>query len=262
MAAALMARVAESASARVTSVFIDTVSGYDELSTCAEEVLSTIWLRGQGRGDELHVLLHGFELRNELDDHVGRYTFLRLIDRLRPGVKCDWSVRCILPDRGPKRPSGNDDGRFHGKRNRISVASIDGVDNCGIGDFRPHFNLGIGIGVRKRFNEPFEELPTQYHNHEMPAKEPIASPSSSEYHISPLPITPAPQKPPVYQVQSEKVPYQHQEFYQPPKEARHQQEPQELPASGQLSIENRHELEGSLSPLSPSGRFSYQANDK
>lgn len=96
----------------------------------------------------------------------------------------------------------------------------------------------------------------------MPAKEPIASPSSSEYHISPLPTTPTPQKPPVYQVQSEKVPYQHQEFYQPPKEAHHQQEPQELPASGQLSIENRHELEGSLSPLSPSGRFSYQANDK
>ncbi|KAK7734183.1 hypothetical protein SLS63_004468 [Diaporthe eres] len=229
MAAALMARVAESASARVTSVFIDTVSGYDELSTCAEEVLSTI-VRAQysGCGDK---------------GAVTSYT-------------------------------------FHGKRNRISVASIDGVDNCGIGDFRPHFNLGIGIGVRKRFNEPFEgnsrpefrwpariagttqELPTQYHNHEMPAKEPIASPSSSEYHISPLPITPAPQKPPVYQVQSEKVPYQHQEFYQPPKEARHQQEPQELPASGQLSIENRHELEGSLSPLSPSGRFSYQANDK
>lgn len=53
MAAALMARVAESASARVTSVFIDTVSGYDELSTCAEEVLSTI-VRAQysGCGDK------------------------------------------------------------------------------------------------------------------------------------------------------------------------------------------------------------------
>lgn len=105
------------------------------------------------------------------------------------------------------------------------------------------------------------ELPTQYHNHEMPAKEPVASPSSSEYHISPLPVTPAPQKHPEYQAQSEKVPYQHQEFYQPPKEAHSQQEPQELPASG-LSIENRHELEGSLSPLSPTGRFSYQPNDK
>lgn len=37
---------------------------------------------------------------------------------------------------------------FHSKRDRISVASIDGVDNCGIGDFGPHFNLGIGVGVR------------------------------------------------------------------------------------------------------------------
>lgn len=106
------------------------------------------------------------------------------------------------------------------------------------------------------------ELPTQYHSHEMPTKEAVASPNSSEYHISPLPVTPAPQKQPDYKVQSEKAPYQHQEFYQPPKEAHHQQEPQELPASGQLSIENRHELEGSLSPLSPSGRFSYQVNDK
>lgn len=53
MAAALMARVAESGTARVTSVFIDTVSGYDELSTCAEEVLSTI-VRAQysGCGDK------------------------------------------------------------------------------------------------------------------------------------------------------------------------------------------------------------------
>lgn len=127
---------------------------------------------------------------------------------------------------------------------------------AGVGNSRPEFRWPARIAGTT------QELPTQYHSHEMPAKEPIASPSSSEYHISPLPTTPAPPKPPVYQVQSEKVPYQHQEFYQPPKEAHHQQEPQELPASGQLSIENRHELEGSLSPLSPSGRFSYQANDK
>lgn len=55
MAAPLMARAADSASskAKVTSVFIDTVSGYDELSTCAEEVLSTI-VRAQysGCGDK------------------------------------------------------------------------------------------------------------------------------------------------------------------------------------------------------------------
>lgn len=53
VAAPLMARAADSASARVTSVFIDTVSGYDELSTCAEEVLSTI-VRAQysGCGDK------------------------------------------------------------------------------------------------------------------------------------------------------------------------------------------------------------------
>lgn len=126
---------------------------------------------------------------------------------------------------------------------------------AGVGNSRPEFRWPARIAGTT------QELPTQYHSHEMPAKEPIASPSSSEYHISPLPTAPAPQKPPGYQTQSEKVPYQHQEFYQPPKEAHHQQEPQELPA-GQLSIENRHELEGSLSPLSPSGRFSYQANDQ
>lgn len=53
MAAPLVARAADSASARVTSIFIDTVSGYDELSTCAEEVLSTI-VRAQysGCGDK------------------------------------------------------------------------------------------------------------------------------------------------------------------------------------------------------------------
>lgn len=53
MAAPLVARAADTASARVTSVFIDTVSGYDELSTCAEEVLSTI-VRAQysGCGDK------------------------------------------------------------------------------------------------------------------------------------------------------------------------------------------------------------------
>lgn len=124
---------------------------------------------------------------------------------------------------------------------------------AGVGNSRPEFRWPARIAGTT------SELPTQYHSHEMPAKEPIASPSSSEYHISPLPVAPAPQKPPVYEVQSEKTPYQHQEFYKPPKEAHHQQEPQELPASSQLSIENRHELEGSLSPLSPTGRFSYQA---
>lgn len=124
---------------------------------------------------------------------------------------------------------------------------------AGVGNSRPEFRWPARIAGTT------SELPTQYHSHEMPAKEPVASPSSSEYHISPLPVAPATQEPPVYQVKSEKIPYQHQEFYQPAKEAHHQQEPQELPASGQLSIENRHELEGSLSPISPTGRFSYQA---
>lgn len=100
------------------------------------------------------------------------------------------------------------------------------------------------------------ELPTQYHSCEMPAKEVTTSPSSSEYYISPLPVAPAQQKQPGYPfVQSEKIPYQHQEYYQPPEEAHQQQEPQELPA-GPLSIEHRHELEGSLSSLSPMGRSS------
>lgn len=53
VAAPLVARAQDAASAKVTSVFIDTVSGYDELSTCAEEVLSTI-VRAQysGCGDK------------------------------------------------------------------------------------------------------------------------------------------------------------------------------------------------------------------
>ncbi|KAH8765356.1 hypothetical protein F5883DRAFT_98894 [Diaporthe sp. PMI_573] len=54
VAAPLVARAEDSpASAKVTSIFIDTVSGYDELSTCAEEVLSTI-VRAQysGCGDK------------------------------------------------------------------------------------------------------------------------------------------------------------------------------------------------------------------
>lgn len=46
MAAPLVARAG---TARVTSNFIDTVSGYDELSTCAEEVLSTV-VRAQYSG--------------------------------------------------------------------------------------------------------------------------------------------------------------------------------------------------------------------
>jgi hypothetical protein len=54
VAAPLVARAQGSpASAKVTSIFIDTVSGYDELSTCAELVLSTI-VRAQysGCGDK------------------------------------------------------------------------------------------------------------------------------------------------------------------------------------------------------------------
>jgi hypothetical protein len=54
VAAPLVAWAEDSpASAKVTSIFIDTVSGYDELSTCAEEVLSTI-VRAQysGCGDK------------------------------------------------------------------------------------------------------------------------------------------------------------------------------------------------------------------
>lgn len=49
VAAPLVARAEDSAKPKVTSVFIDTVSGYDELSTCAEEVLSTI-VRAQYSG--------------------------------------------------------------------------------------------------------------------------------------------------------------------------------------------------------------------
>lgn len=138
------------------------------------------------------------------------------------------------------------------KRRQLESTS----QGTGVGNSRPEFRWPARIAGTT------QELQTQYHSHEVPAKEPIASPSSSDYHISPLPVTPAPEKHPAYQVQADKIPYKHEEFYQPPKEAHHhQQEPQELPASG-LSIENRHELEGSLSPLSPTGRFSYQAYDK
>lgn len=123
---------------------------------------------------------------------------------------------------------------------------------AGVGNSRPEFRWPARIAGTT------QELPTQYHTHEMPAKEPMTSPSSSDYHISPLPVAPAPQKQPVYQVQSDKIPYQHEEFYQPPKKAQDKQEPQELPSG----IEDRHELEGSPSPLSPTGRFSYQTYEK
>lgn len=47
---------------------------------------------------------------------------------------------------------------FHGERNSVSVASIDGVDNCGIGDiggFGPRFNFDFHINP-KLVNESFE----------------------------------------------------------------------------------------------------------
>lgn len=135
------------------------------------------------------------------------------------------------------------------KRQQLESAS----QAAGVGTLRPEFRWPARIAGTT------QELPTQYHSHEMPTKEPMASPSNSEYHISPLPVAPSHQKDPVYQVHSEKIPYQHQEFYQPSKkEHDQQQEPQELPTG----IEDRHELEGSPSPLSPTGRFSYQTYEK
>ncbi|KAJ0114622.1 hypothetical protein J7T55_004866 [Diaporthe amygdali] len=346
MAAPLVARAADTSSHRVTSVFIDTVSGYDELSTCAEEVLSTI-VRAQysGCGDKGAVTSYtcfctdsSSEMSSMITNAVSLSCDSSVVSAQASSAIDVFDAYCAIgvPDdlvettttggtyhligaRAAECKRSCTDPRndsFHSKRNRNCNASGHGVDNCGIGDFSDFghrfffFNFNVhaqhvneplegpgllwcrrrrrhlqqrsekrqqlestsqatGMGSsRPEFKWPTriagtQELPTQYHSHEMPAQEFITSPTSSDFHISPLPVTPAyQQQQSVYQVQSEKHPHQHHEYYKPSKEAHQQQEPQELPASSELSIENRHELEGSLSPQTPSARFSYQPYEK
>ncbi|KAK2614164.1 hypothetical protein N8I77_001015 [Diaporthe amygdali] len=342
MAAPLVAQAADTSSHRVTSVFIDTVSGYDELSTCAEEVLSTI-VRAQysGCGDKGAVTSYtcfctdsSSEMSSMITNAVSLSCDSSVVSAQASSAIDVFDAYCAIgvPDdlvettttgastasaTGTATPAATasttaasatsatsatasssstststpSTSMSHSKVVAIAVgvsvpcgvigiALIAGLLWCrrrrrhlqqrsekrqqlestsqatGMGSSRPEFKWPTRIAGT-------QELPTQYHSHEMPAQEFITSPTSSDFHISPLPVTPAyQQQQSVYQVQSEKHPHQHHEYYKPSKEAHQQQEPQELPASSELSIENRHELEGSLSPQTPSARFSYQPYEK
>ncbi|KAG8167534.1 hypothetical protein KVR01_003223 [Diaporthe batatas] len=337
MAAPLVARAQGAASAKVTSIFIDTVSGYDELSTCAEEVLSTI-VRAQysGCGDKGAVTSYTCFCTDSSSLMSGMITNA-ISDRCDSSIVSDqassaidvFDAYCAIGVPGdlatattaastasgtasaspastasptaasatpvgsaPVTPTSTSAPSSSMSRSRVVAIAVGISVPCGIIAIaivasliwcrrrRRHEQLrsekrqqlesasqAAGVGsLRPEFRWPAriagttQELPTQYHSHEMPTKAPVvASPSSSEYHISPLPVAPSHQKQPAYQFQSEKIPYQHQEFYQPAKkEQDQQQEPQELPTG----IEDRHELEGSPSPLSPTGRFSYQTYEK
>lgn len=339
VAAPLVARAQDSAPAKVTSIFIDTVSGYDELSTCAEEVLSTI-VRAQysGCGDQgavtsytcfctasssLMSVMITQAVSRRCDSSIVSDQASSAIDVFDAycaiGVPGDLATATTAASSAGRTASASpastasttaasatavDSGSASStptsasspsssmSRSKVVAIAVGVSVPCGILAIsliacliwcrrrRRHEQLrsekrqqlestsqAAGVGSsRPEFRWPAriagttQELPTQYHSHEMPTKEPIVSPpSSSDYHISPLPVAPAQQKQPVYQVQSDKIPYQHQEFYQPAKKAQHQQQgPQELPTG----IEDRHELEGSPSPLSPTGRFSYQTYEK
>ncbi|POS75061.1 hypothetical protein DHEL01_v206542 [Diaporthe helianthi] len=312
VAAPLLARAQDAAAtAKVTSIFIDTVSGYDELSTCAEEVLSTI-VRGQysGCGDKGAVTSYtcfctdsSSLMSNLITRAISNRCESSIVSEQASSAIDVFDAYCAIGVPGD-RATTTTAGIFHNGRHTCStcVASSYGGNNRGIGD-SCGFGSGFGFGLRffnpdlsvspEPVNEPFEspslmwcrrrrrheqlrsekhqqlestsgaassrpefrwparvagttqELPTQYHNHEMPTHEHIVSPGSSGYDVSPLPFAPSHQKQPVYQVRSEKMPYQ-------------QQEPQELPAG----IEDRHELDGSPSPLSSTGRLSYRTHEK
>lgn len=338
VAAPLVTLAQNAASAKVTSIFIDTVSGYDELSTCAEEVLSTI-VRAQysGCGDKgavtsytcfctdsssLMSVMITNAVSNRCDSSIvldqassaidvfdaycaiglpgdlvttttaastaGRTASASPASTASATAASATSVGSGSASSTPTSTSAPSSSMSHSKVVAIAVGisvpcgvlavsiiasliwcrrrrrreqlrserrqQLESMSQAaGVGSSKPEFRWPARVAGTT------QELPTQYHSHEMPTKERIASPSSSDYHISPLPVAPSQQKQPVYQVQSDKTLYQHQEFYQPSKKSPdQQQEPQELPTG----IEDRHELEGSPSPLSPTGRFSYQTYEK
>lgn len=189
MAAPLVARAADTSSHRVTSVFIDTVSGYDELSTCAEEVLSTI-VRAQysGCGDKGAVTSYtcfctdsSSEMSSMITNAVSLSCDSSVVSAQASSAIDVFDAYCAIgvPDdlvettttggtyhligaRAAECKRSCTDPRndsFHSKRNRNCNASGHGVDNCGIGDFSDFghrfffFNFNVHA---QHVNEPLE----------------------------------------------------------------------------------------------------------